>query len=82
MAFRDAHGVVGSLVLYAEEKAKALDELSLEEFRAVSEIFDKDIYEEISLSTCINKRKTKGAPSPESVEEQIKEVEKILQTNT
>lgn len=82
MAFRDAHGVVGSLVLYAEEKAKALDELSLEEFRAVSEIFDKDIYEEISLSTCINKRKTKGAPSPESVEEQIKEVEKILQINT
>ena len=78
MPFRDAHAVVGSLVLYAEKTGKALDDFTLEEFRAISEVFEEDIYEAISLETCISKRKTKGAPSKECVEEQINSVENLI----
>lgn len=78
LPFRDAHSIVGSLVLYAEKTNKALDEFSLDEFKAISDIFEEDIYEAISLETCISKRKTKGAPSKECIEEQITEVENIL----
>lgn len=78
LPFRDAHSIVGSLVLYAEKMNKALDEFSLDEFKAISDIFEEDIYEAISLETCISKRKTKGAPSKECIEEQITEVENIL----
>lgn len=78
LPFRDAHSIVGSLVLYAEKTNKSLDEFSLDEFKAISDIFEEDIYEAISLETCISKRKTKGATSKECIEEQITEVENIL----
>ena len=62
VAFRDAHGIVGQLVLYGIEHGKALDDFTMEEFKAISPVFEEDIYEAISMETCVNKRLTKGAP--------------------
>lgn len=72
IAFRDAHGIVGQLVLYCIEKDIALDDMTLEEFKAISPVFEEDIYEAISLETCVNKRTTIGAPGKEAMEEVIK----------
>ncbi len=69
--FRDAHGIVGRLVLYCIEKKIALDDMSLEEYKAVSPVFEKDIYEAISLENCVNKRLTIGAPGKEAMEKVI-----------
>ena len=65
VAFRDAHGIIGQLVLLCIEKNISLDELSLEEYQAISPVFREDIYEAISMETCVNKRLTKGAPGRE-----------------
>lgn len=67
VAFRDAHGIVGQLVLTCIEKQIALDELPLEEYKKISPVFEEDIYEAISLETCVNKRVTTGAPGMESM---------------
>ena len=56
--FRDAHGIVGRLVLYCIEKNIALDDMSLEEFKAISPVFEEDIYEAISMKTCVDMRNT------------------------
>ena len=69
--FRDAHSIIGQLVLYCIEKDKAIDELSMEELKAISPVFEADIYEEISLETCVNKRLTFGAPSPDVMKQVI-----------
>lgn len=60
--FRDAHGIIGQLVLTCIERGCALDDLPLDDYRAISPAFDEDIYDAISLETCVKKRKTKGAP--------------------
>ncbi len=67
VAFRDAHGIVGRLVLLCIEKGIALDELSLEEYQKISPAFQEDIYEAISLGTCVNKRVTTGAPGRDAM---------------
>ncbi len=61
--FRDAHGIVGRLVLYCIDKDIALDDMTLEEFKSISPVFEEDIYEAISMKTCVDKRQTIGAPS-------------------
>ncbi len=76
--FRDAHGIIGKIVLYCLEKNISIDEMSLEELRAVSPVFDQDIYEAISLETCVNKRLTVGAPGREAMEQAIAIEEKYL----
>ncbi len=69
--FRDAHGIVGRLVLRCIEKNQALDDLSLEEFKEASPVFDADIYEAIRLKSCVEKRVTIGAPGPEAMKQVI-----------
>ncbi|MBQ4309140.1 MAG: argininosuccinate lyase [Lachnospiraceae bacterium] len=69
--FRDAHGIVGALVLTCIDRGISLDELPLEEYRKLCPAFNEDIYEAISLKTCVERRVTKGAPSPESMREAI-----------
>ena len=78
VAFRDAHGIVGQLVLYCLEKNIALDDMTLEEYKAISPVFEEDIYEAISMETCVNKRMTIGAPSKEAMEKVIKIYENYL----
>lgn len=69
--FRDAHGIVGQLVLYCIEKNISLDEMSLDEYKKISPVFEEDIYKAISLETCVEKRETIGAPSRTSMEKVI-----------
>lgn len=69
--FRDAHGIIGRLVLYCIEKNTSIDALSLEELKAISGKFEEDIYDAVSLETCVNKRLTIGAPGPEAMKKVI-----------
>ncbi len=69
--FRDAHGIVGRLVLYCIERNMALDDMSLEEYKAISTIFEEDIYKAVSMENCVNKRLTIGAPGKEAMEQVI-----------
>ncbi len=69
--FRDAHTIVGQLVLLCLDKGIALDDLSLEEFRAVSPVFGEDIYEAISMETCVKRRITTGAPGQDAMKQAI-----------
>jgi argininosuccinate lyase len=70
--FRDAHGIVGRLVLTCIDKGISLDELSLEEYREISPVFEEDIYDAISMKTCVEKRITYGAPGPDVMAEVIR----------
>ena len=67
--FRDAHGIIGQLVIRAIELGISLDEMPLSEYRKVSDVFDEDLYEAISLKTCVEKRGTLGAPG--AMEEEL-----------
>ena len=76
--FRDAHGIVGQLVLYCIGKNIALDDMSLEEFKAISPVFEEDIYEAISMKTCVEMRNTIGAPGKAAMEKVIAQEEAYL----
>lgn len=69
--FRDAHGIVGQLVLYCIEKNIALADMTLEEYKRISPVFEEDIYDAISLETCVEKRETIGAPGRKAMERVI-----------
>jgi len=69
--FRDAHAVIGQLVLYCIEKNASIEELSLEELKTFSKEFEEDIYDAVSLKTCVEKRLTAGAPGPEAMRQAI-----------
>ena len=69
--FRDAHGIVGQLVLLCIEKGIALDDLPLEEYKEISPVFEGDVYEAISMKTCVDRRQTLGAPGPEAMKKVI-----------
>lgn len=79
VAFRDAHSISGRLVLLCIEKNCALDDLHLEEFKKEHELFEEDIYQAISLTTCVNKRETIGAPGKSVMEQVISEYKKYLE---
>ncbi|MEE3398018.1 MAG: argininosuccinate lyase [Eubacterium sp.] len=76
--FRDAHGIIGRLVLYCIDNNKAIDELTLDEFKEISPVFNDDIYDAISLETCVGKRNTIGAPGPEAMKQVIAINEEFL----
>lgn len=76
--FREAHGIIGKLVLYAIEQNKDLDDLTIDEFKAICDVFEEDIYEAISVETCVNKRNTIGAPGIEAMKKVIALNEQFL----
>ena len=76
--FRDAHGMIGQIVLYCIEKNMAIDDMSLEELQQFSPVFKEDVYEAISMETCVNTRLTIGAPSKASMEAVIAAQEEYL----
>ena len=78
--FRDAHGIVGQLVLYGIEHKKALDDFTMEEFRSISPVFEEDIYDAISMKTCVEMRNTIGAPGKAAMEKVIALEEEYLHT--
>lgn len=79
--FRDAHGIIGQLVLTCIEKGISLEDLSLDEYKAISPVFEEDIYGAISISNCVNKRNTIGAPGKEAMEKVINIYEEYLNKN-
>ena len=70
--FRDAHGIIGRLVLYCIEKDTSIDALSLDELKSICDKFEEDIYDAVSLKTCVEKRLTVGAPGPEAMKDVIR----------
>lgn len=81
LPFRDAHEILGKLVLYCIQKEIALENLSLEEFKSFSAIFDEDVYKAISLEECVNRRNIAGGPAEEMMENIIKKSEQELYEN-
>lgn len=78
LPFREAHAVVGHMVARALDEGKSLDEFSLDEFKEFSPNIENDIYDAISMETCVNDRKIIGGPAKETVERAIAEAEKFL----
>ena len=76
--FRDAHGIIGRLVLRCIEKNCAIDDLSLKELKEFSDQFEEDVFEAISLKTCVEKRLTAGAPGKTAMLEEISASEQLL----
>lgn len=76
--FRDAHGIIGRLVLTCIERNCSLDELPLSEYQAISPVFQEDIYEAISLKTCVEKRNTIGGPGRQAMAEVIAAYQEYL----
>ncbi len=76
--FRDAHNIVGKIVFYALEKNSTINNLSLEELRTFSDVFEDDIYKKIEIKTCIENKKSFGSTSRSSVEKMIEEGKKLL----
>ncbi len=79
MPFRDAHSVIGRLVLYCIEKDTSIDALSLEELQSISPVFEADVFEAVSLRTCVEKRLTIGAPGRKAMEEVIRAEKAFLE---
>ena len=71
MPFRDAHSVIGRLVLACIEKGKSIDEMDLSELKEICPEFDEDIYEAVSMETCVERRLTAGAPGRQEMEKVI-----------
>ena len=80
MPFRQAHEVIGKMVLYAIQNNKSLEEFTMDEFKACSDIIEDDIYDAISMETCVNERKIIGAPAPEAVMYSIGKAKEFLES--
>ncbi|MZP42001.1 argininosuccinate lyase [Heliobacterium gestii] len=78
VSFREAHEIVGKMVLLCVQKGVALDDLTFEDFRACSDAFGEDIYEAISVERCVADRKVPGGPAPEAVKEAIAQARRRL----
>ena len=78
MPFRDAHAVIGKLVFYAISKDKSLEELTLDEFKQFSDSFDEDVYEAISVETCVSCRNIIGGPAKEAMQKTIEQAKAVL----
>ena len=76
--FRDAHGIIGRIVLYCIDKGISIDEMSLEELQSFAPEFKEDIYDAISLETCVNKRLTIGAPGKDVMNTVIQQYQNYL----
>ena len=79
MPFRSAYKIIGQIVAYCIENSKTLEEMSVEEYKSFSDVFDSDVYDYINLDTCVNGRKCYGGPSPEAVSVQIANMRKFLE---
>ncbi|MCM1144068.1 MAG: argininosuccinate lyase [Blautia sp.] len=79
VAFRDAHSIIGRLVLYCIDKNCSIDDLNIEELKSISPVFEEDVYDKISLKTCIEKRLTVGAPGPVAMKKVIQAEREYLE---
>ena len=80
MPFREAYLIVGRLVSQCIRAGETLDTLSLKDFKAVSKVFDEDVYQALELRTCVNGRKVCGGPAADSVRVQIGHIREFVET--
>lgn len=80
MPFRDAHSVIGKMVVYCIKEGKSLNDLSLEEYKSFSETFDDDIFDAIDLQVCVDKRLTIGAPGYDVMKKYVKDADDFIST--
>ena len=78
LPFRDAHSVIGNMVFYCIENNKAIDELSMEEMKSFSDIIEEDIYDAVSMETCVNDRSVTGGPAKKMTLKAIKAAERFI----
>lgn len=78
VAFRDAYKITGQLVALCIQKDTVLEELPLEDYRTLSDVFEEDVYQAINLDTCVNGRKVPGGPAPQAVQAHIDNVIEFL----
>ena len=79
--FRDAHGIIGRLVLYCIDRDCSIDDLSIDELKEICDKFDEDIYDAISLKACVEKRLTIGAPGSGAMKDEIAAGRRFLEEN-
>ena len=79
--FRDAHGIVGRIVLYCIDKGFAIDDMSIDELKAISPVFEEDVFDAISMETCVSTRCTVGAPSKTSMDKVIAVYDEYMKSN-
>jgi len=79
MPFRDAYTTVGNLVYYCTQNGKMLEELSLEELQGISPLFGEDVYEALSLATCMGQRSSYGGPAVAETTRQIQEIRQFME---
>lgn len=80
LPFRDAYKISGTMVAWCIEQKKTLNEMTIEEFKNFHSLFDTDIYQAIDLSNCVESRKVYGGPGKESVQKQIEQIRKFLES--
>jgi len=78
MPFREAYKIVGTLVAYCIDNNKTLEDLSIDEYKEISEVFENDIYSAIDLSVCVNGRRVYGGPAASQVTLQIEKLDKFI----
>lgn len=78
LPFREAHAAAGRIVSYCIENGKSLEELSLTEYQEFSPVIEDDVYREINLQACVEKRSLPGGPAPSAVREALKEADRFL----
>ena len=78
LPFRDAHSVIGNMVFYCIENGKAIDELTMDEMKSFSDIIESDIYDAVSMETCVNDRNVLGGPAKQVTLRAIEQAEKFL----
>ena len=81
MAFRNAHEVVGEVVLHCIKENKSIEDMSLEELKGFSDIIEEDVFKAIDLVTCVEERKVLGGPSTKSIKIQLDALEKFIKDN-
>jgi len=79
LPFREAHELVGRIVLHCSKQEIGLEDLSLSDYQALSPIFEEDLFEAIGIEFCVRARKLKGGPSPETVAEGIRVSRQMLE---
>ncbi|MGN0454914.1 MAG: argininosuccinate lyase [Ruminococcus sp.] len=79
--FRDAYKATGELVAVCIEKGTTLEELPLEEYRKICDVFDEGVYQAITLEKCANDRKVLGGPNSDNVKAQAQRIKKLLEKN-
>ncbi|OOB77488.1 MAG: argininosuccinate lyase [Epulopiscium sp. Nele67-Bin002] len=79
VAFRDAHHIVGQLVLFCTTNNLTLETLSLQQYQDISPVFTDDIYQAISIATCVNERNVTGGPSPEAVKRHLSKAKQFIE---